>query len=148
MTGVPEMPAHEDDADDVADDRSRRRAFDAPSEPLDEHDVKTEIDGIVNEDGNRDQSRTAVHPNHRSQCPRHHISRRTEQQRVEIVARSPEELLAVAQPARDGVGEEQAADRLQQAKGQTADGGQGEDVGGTVKVLLAEFHAHEHACSR
>ena len=60
------MPAHNHDADDMTDDGGRRRAFDAPSEPLDENDVSAKVNGIVDEDGNRHQSRTAVDADHRA----------------------------------------------------------------------------------
>ena len=101
------MPAHHSDANDMTDDGGCRRSFDAPSKPLDKNDVTTEINGIVNKNGDRHQSRTAIDAHHRGQCPSHHLGRRTDHQREEIVARGIKELFIGTKPSGDVVSEEQ-----------------------------------------
>ena len=60
------MPAHDGNTDDMTDNGGRRRSFDTPSKPLDEDDIATKVNGIVDEDSNRHQSRTAIDAYHRA----------------------------------------------------------------------------------
>ena len=66
MTGVAEMPTHDHNTDDMSDNGGCGRSFDTPSKPLDEDDIAAEVNGIVDEDGDRYQSRAAVDTYHRA----------------------------------------------------------------------------------
>ncbi len=148
VAGVPEVPAHDGNADEVADDGGRRRTLDAPAQPLDEDDVAQQVDGIVDEDGDGNEPRTPIDPDHVGHCPRHHKGRRTKKHGVKIVAQAAGKLLVRAQHTRDGIVAEHTAEGHQQAESQTAHGGEGEDAGRPRIVLLAELHAHEHTRAR
>ena len=84
---VEEMPAHEGNPDSMAYDGCHRRSCDTLVQQLDKHDVKRQVDCIVDEDGDGHQPGTAVDTDHGAEGPHHHEKGCAKQHDPKVVER-------------------------------------------------------------
>ena len=129
----------------MSDDSCCRGASDAPPQPLDENDVETEIDGIVDDDGQGDELWLAVDADHRGEAPHEDEGGIAKQQHLHVVAGHGEYLVVAAEHTGGLVGEENSAEEgEQQADAHTRGQGEGEELPGFDGVSLTEGIAYEH----
>ena len=63
------MERHHGDTHHVTNDSGNRTTCNSPTEVFDEYDVEDEVDGIVDENGQRHQFRTTIDTDHRVDAP-------------------------------------------------------------------------------
>ena len=142
------MGEQDGDAHQVAHHGGGRRAGDAPSAPLDEHNVEAQVDRIVDNHGQRHQPRAAVDAHHGRESPHEDECRIAQQQHLHVVASQGQNLLVAAQQVCRLVGQQEAGHHGQHHSQPSAECEGAREVapcqGG---VALAQRIAHEHACT-
>ena len=127
-------------------DGSSRGTNDAPIKPLDEDDIKTKIDHIVNNNCHRDQFGLTIHTHHRGESPHKDEGRITYQQHLHITTSQRQNLLIAAKQACRLVWENDATkEGKQQSEQQTERQGMSEKPPSFLKVFLSQCIAHQHA---
>ena len=142
--GAPVVVEHDSYAHQMTYDGRCRGACNTPSAQLNEDEVEPKVHGIVDDDGQRCQTRTAIGADHDADAPHHHVGWSTIEHRAQVLERRLQQVGVVAEQRSDGHGRHEPYDREDETDDEIANDGVCVDVACSFEVFLANGKPYEH----